>query len=86
MIYDVYHNCPLKSRLFLYGRQTNPSFDGVYAGAVSLSGTSVVTFLLQVNQQELWVNDVWKSYVEATTNEKSYIFRWLELRSEQAIH
>jgi Reverse transcriptase (RNA-dependent DNA polymerase) len=75
MIYDVKHDGRHKARLVAEGHMMEVSTDSVYSGVVSLRGVQLMIYLAklnQLNQLELWGDDVGNAYLEALTKEKVY--------------
>jgi hypothetical protein len=73
MIYDVKHDRQHKDRLVAGGHLTDPNTESVYSGVVLLRGIRLIVFLGELNALQLWVADVSKANLEATTKEKVYI-------------
>jgi hypothetical protein len=47
---------------------------------ISLCGIRLLTFLVELNQQEAWATDIGNAYLESYTNEKVYIVVGPEFR------
>ena len=59
--------------------------DTVYSGVVSLSSPSLVIFLAELNQLELWGSDIGNAYLEAKTKEKLFIIAGPEFGNLQGL-
>ena len=73
MVYAVKHDGRHKSRLVAGGHLTETPIDSVYSSVVSLRGIRILTFLGELNEQNIWVTDIGNAYLESKTKEKVFI-------------
>ena len=52
------------------GHCTSTPVDLAYSGVVSLAGIRIVTFLVELNDLELWGTDIGNAYLKSYTKEK----------------
>ena len=84
LIFDVKYNRRHKVRLVADGSLTLDPVENIYSGVVSLRHLSLVIFLGELNNLELWVADIRNAYLEAYTNEKLFILQGLSLKNLKA--
>ena len=73
MIFAVKHDGRHKARLVADGSLTPEPVENIYTGVVSPRHLSLVIFLGELNNLELWGADIGNAYLEAYTHEKFFI-------------
>ena len=73
LVYAVKHDGRHKARLVAGGHLTDTPIDSVYSSVVSLRGIRMMTFLAELNDQEVWCTDIGNAYLESYTKEMVYI-------------
>ena len=73
-VYTVKHDGQHKVQLVTGGHLTETPIDSVYSSVISLCGIlRLLTFIVELNQQEAWATDIGNAYLESYTNEKVHI-------------
>jgi len=73
LVFAVKHDGRRKSRLVAGGHLTDTPIDSVYSSVVSLRGIRLLTFVAELNDQQVWCTDIGNAYLESLTFEKVYI-------------
>ena len=82
-VYAVKHDGRFKARLVADGHLTKEPVESIYSGVVSLRSLRMVVFLSQLNNLEIWGEDVGNAYLEAYTDEKLCIMAGPEFKELQ---
>ena len=75
LIFAAKYNGRHKAKLVAYGSLTPEPVENIYSGVVSLGHLSLVIFLGELNNLELWGADVGYAYLEAYTNKTIHHWR-----------
>ena len=78
LIFPVTFNGRHKARLVAHGSLTPDPVENIYSGVVSLRHLSLVIFLAELNNLELWGADIENAYQEAYMHEKLLIIAEVE--------
>ena len=72
-VFTVKYNRRHKARLVADGSLTPEPVENIYSGVVSLRDLRLVIFLGELNNLELWGDDIGNAFLEAYTNEELFI-------------
>ena len=73
LVFACKHDGRRKARLVAGGHLTDTPIDSVYSSVVSLRAIRLLTFISELNDQQVWCTDIGNAYLESFTKEKVYI-------------
>jgi len=59
LLFNLKHDGHHKARYVAVGHLTDIPVNSIYLGVVSFCGLHIVTFLVELNDLDLWATDIW---------------------------